>query len=84
MVRRCADLGALAFDESDGAGAEAGDWLGYEQFLDVNIFSLVARRSEGKAQKIRIDAPRRFPTPRMILRLLYGARKMSASQEGNS
>jgi hypothetical protein len=48
---RFADFGVIAFDEGDGVVAEAGDSLGYEQFMDVNVFSTVARRSEEKAQK---------------------------------
>jgi len=41
----------MAFDEHDGAVAEAGDSLDEGQFMDVNVFATVARRSEEKAQK---------------------------------
>ena len=44
-VFRGADLGVMAPYEGDGAGES----LGYGQFIDVNIFSTVARRSEEKA-----------------------------------
>jgi hypothetical protein len=49
-VPRFADLGVIAPYEGGGAGDEAGDSLGYGQFMDVNVFSTVAWRSEEKAQ----------------------------------
>jgi hypothetical protein len=50
-VPRFADLGVMAFDEGDGSVAKAADSLGYGQFMDVNVFATVARRSEEKGRR---------------------------------